>query len=235
MDWFLTPDEWNAVALSLRVSAAAVLITIPFGMVLAYFLARKRIPLPFVVENVVQLPLVLPPVVTGWLLLIAFSPEGWIGSWLHDALGVRIVFSWIGAAIASGIVAFPLMVQTMRVAFEQVDPAWEEAGYIYGGTRWDVFRYVTLPLASRGIAAGIVLAFGRALGEFGATIVLAGNIPSETRTIPLAIFTSINRLDGSGSVLRLVLVAVLLSAASLFIHSVLRRRLVSSSGTSRLH
>lgn len=235
MDWLLTPDEWNAVALSLRVSAAAVVITIPFGMVLAYLLARRRIPAPFLVENVIQLPLVLPPVVTGWLLLIAFSPEGFIGSWLHDALGIRIVFSWIGAAIASGIVAFPLMVQTMRVSFEQVDPAWEEAGYIYGGTRWDVFRYVTLPLASRGIAAGVVLAFGRALGEFGATIVLAGNIPSETRTIPLAIFTSINRLGGESSVVRLVLVAVLLSAASLLIHSVLRRRLVSSSGTARLH
>ncbi len=233
MDWILTPAEWDAVALSLRVSAAAVLFTLPFGMVLAYLLARKRIPVPFLIENVIQLPLVLPPVVTGWLLLIAFSPEGFIGSWLDDVLGLRIVFSWIGAAIASGIVAFPLMVQTMRVSFEQVDPAWEEAGFIYGGTRWDVFRHVTLPLASRGIAAGVVLAFGRALGEFGATIVLAGNIPSETRTIPLAIFTSINRLGGGGSVIRLVAVAVLLSAASLFIHSLLRRRLVSSSGAAR--
>lgn len=235
MDWLLTPDEWDAVTLSLQVSAVAVLITVPFGIILAYLLARKRIPAPFLVENVVQLPLVLPPVVTGWLLLIFFSPEGFLGAWLRDTLGIRIVFSWLGAAIAAGIVAFPLLVQTMRVAFEQVDPAWEEAGFIYGGTRWDIFRYVTLPLASRGIAAGVVLAFGRALGEFGATIVLAGNIPSETRTIPLAIFTSINRLGGEGSLVRLVVIAVLLSAASLFAHSLLRRKLVSSSGTARLN
>lgn len=230
----LTPEEWDAVQLSLRVSAAAVLITAPIGIVLAYLLARRRIPAAFVIENLIQLPLILPPVVTGWLLLIAFSPEGVFGGWLEDSLGIRIVFTWAGAAIAAGIVAFPLMVQTMRVAFEQVDPAWEEAGHVYGGTRWDVFRYVTLPLASRGMAAAVVLAFGRALGEFGATIVLAGNIPTETRTIPLAIFTNINRLEGGGAVFRLVLIAILLSAASLVVHTTLRRRLTGASDTARL-
>ncbi len=231
----LTPAEWDAVQLSLRISAVAVLITTPIGIVLAYLLARRRIPLPFAIENLIQLPLILPPVVTGWLLLIAFSPEGPVGRWLDDALGVRLVFSWTGAAIAAGIVAFPLLVQTMRVAFEQVDPAWEEAAYVYGGSRWTVFRYVTLPLASKGMAAAVVLAFGRALGEFGATIVIAGNIPAETRTIPLAIFTNINRIEGGDAVVRLVLIAILLSAASLFIHSALRRRLSGSSDTARLN
>lgn len=223
----LTPAEWEAVGLSIRVSAVAVLITAPFGVVLAYQLARRRVPAPFLVENLVQLPLVLPPVVTGWVLLIAFSPESAAGRWLESALGIRIAFTWFGAALAAGIVSFPLMVQTIRVAFEQVDPAWEEAGYVYGGNRAAVFRHVTAPLAGRGIAAGIVLAFGRALGEFGATIVLAGNIPSETRTLPLAIFTQINRMGGEAAVVRLVLVAVALSAASLVIHAVLRRRLLS--------
>ncbi len=230
----LTPAEWEAVLLSIRVSAAAVIITTPIGIIVAYLMARRRVPAAFVVENLIQLPLILPPVVTGWLLLIAFSPEGLMGRWLDDALGIRIVFSWAGAAIAAGIVAFPLMVQTMRVAFEQVDPAWEEAGYVYGGTRLNVFRYVTLPLASKGMAAAVVLAFGRALGEFGATIVLAGNIPGESRTIPLAIFTNINRLEGGGAVVRLVLIAIGLSAASLLIHSALRKRLAGTSDTAHL-
>ena len=228
----LTPAEWEAVGLSLRVSAVAVLITAPFGVALAYLLARRRLPAPFLIENIVQLPLVLPPVVTGWVLLIAFSPGASLGVWLESAFGIRIAFTWFGAAVAAGVVSFPLMVQTIRVAFEQVDPAWEEAGYVYGGDRAAVFRHVTAPLAARGIAAGIVLAFGRALGEFGATIVLAGNIPAETRTLPLAIFTQINRIGGEPAVLRLVLVAVALSAASVVIHAALRRRLVS--GADRL-
>ena len=223
----LTLAEWEAVGLSLRVAAVAVLITAPIGVALAYLLARNRLPLSFVVENLVQLPLVLPPVVTGWVLLILLSPESVFGGWLEATFGLRIAFGWFGAAVAAGIVAFPLMVQTIRVGFEQVDPSWEEAGYVYGGTRTAVFRHVTAPLAGRAIAAGIVLAFARALGEFGATIVLAGNIPSETRTLPLAIFTEIHRMGGELAVLRLVLVAILLSAASLTIHALLRRRLPS--------
>lgn len=229
----LTTAEWEAVRLSLQVSAAAVAIVAPFGIVLAYLLARGRVPLGYAVDNLIQIPLVLPPVVTGWLLLVAFSPAGPLGGWLENVLGVRVVFSWIGAAIASGVVAFPLMVQTMRVAFEQVDPAWEEAGYIDGGTKWAVFQHVTIPLAARGILAGLVLAFGRALGEFGATIVLAGNIPGETRTIPLAIFTQINRIDGGAAVFRLVLIAIALSALSLLAHAFLRRRLSGHPETRR--
>ncbi len=228
----LTPAEWEALGLSLQVSAVAVLITAPFGIALAYLLARRRIPAPFLVENLVQLPLVLPPVVTGWLLLIAFSPEAPAGRWLDSVLGIRVAFTWFGAALAAGIVSFPLMVQTMRVAFEQIDPAWEEAAFVYGGSRADVFRHVTAPLAARGMAAGIVLAFARALGEFGATIVLAGNIPAETRTLPLAIFTQMNRMGGETAVVRLVLVAVALSAVSLLAHAALRRKLHSRSQES---
>lgn len=221
----LMVDAWDVVGLSLRVAATAVLVSLPLGMVLAYGLARRRVPGAFVVENAVQLPLVLPPVVTGWLLLAVLGPEGAVGRWLEAAVGLEIAFTWLGAAVAAAVVSFPLLVQTMRVAFEQVDPALEEAGYVYGGSRLDVFRRVTLPLAGRGIAAGVVLAFARALGEFGATIVLAGNIPGETRTLPLAIFTRINQIGGEAAAFRLVAVAVALSVASLVVHALLTRRL----------
>ena len=221
----LSPAEWEIVVLSLQVAGAAVAASLPFGMALAYGLARRRVPAPFLVENLIQLPLVLPPVVTGLLLLIVLGPEGPVGRWLEGSLGIRVAFSGIGAALAAAVVSFPLMVQTMRVAFEQIDPEWEEAVYVYGGGRWAVFRYVTLPLAARGITAGVVLAFARAVGEFGATIVLAGNIPGRTRTIPLAIFTRINQVGGEAAALRLVLIAVVLSLLSLLIHAVLTRRL----------
>jgi molybdate transport system permease protein len=221
----LSPAEWEIVALSLQVAGVAVAASLPFGMALAYALARRRVPLSFLVENLIQLPLVLPPVVTGLLLLIVLGPEGPVGRWLDGVLGIQIAFSGGGAALAAAVVSFPLMVQTMRVAFEQIDPAWEEAVYVYGGGRWAVFRYVTVPLAARGLAAGVVLAFARAVGEFGATIVLAGNIPGRTRTIPLAIFTRINQVGGEAAALRLVLVAVALSVLSLLLHAVLTRRL----------
>ncbi len=220
----LSPAEWEIVALSLQVAGVAVVASLPFGMALAYALARRRVPLSFLVENLIQLPLVLPPVVTGLLLLIVLGPEGPVGRWLEGTLGIQVAFSGIGAALAAAVVSFPLMVQTMRVAFEQIDPEWEEAVYVYGGGRWAVFRYVTLPLAARGITAGVVLAFARAVGEFGATIVLAGNIPGRSRTIPLAIFTRINQVGGEAAALRLVLVAVALSLLSLLLHAVLTRR-----------
>ena len=153
------------------------------------------------------------------------GPEGAVGRWLDNVLGIQVAFTAWGAALAAGILAFPLLVQTVRVAFEQIDPEWEEAAHVYGGGRWAAFRYVTLPLAARGIAAGIVLAFARAVGEFGATIVLAGNLPGKTRTIPLAIFTRINQIGGEPAALRLVAIAVLLSVMSLTAHAVLTRRL----------
>ncbi|MFQ5571314.1 MAG: molybdate ABC transporter permease subunit [Rhodothermales bacterium] len=221
----LTSAEWDVIRLSLQVAGLAVGGSLPFGMALAYALARRRVPLPFFFENLIQLPLVLPPVVTGLLLLIVLGPEGPVGRWVEGTLGIQIAFGGAGAALAAAVVSFPLMVQTMRVAFEQIDPEWEEAAHVYGGGRWAVFRYVTMPLAARGVAAGVVLAFARAVGEFGATIVLAGNIPGRTRTIPLAIFTSINQVGGEAAALRLVLVAVVLSVLSLLLHVILTRRL----------
>ena len=202
-----------------------LVLQFPFGMAIAFALARRRLPFRFLLENMIQLPLVLPPVVVGLLLLIAFGPEGPVGRWLDGVFGIQVAFGWLGAALAAAVVSFPLLVQTMRVSFEQIDPSWEEAVFVYGGGRWAVFRYVTGPLAARGIAAGVVLAFARALGEFGATIVLAGNIPGQTRTIPLAIFTRINQVGGESDAIRLVLISVGLSVLSLAVHALLTRRL----------
>ncbi len=221
----LTRDEWQIVLLSVRVAVVAVLAALPFGIWSAHYLARRRGILPFALENLVQLPLVLPPVITGYVLLILLGPSGPIGRWLSGAFGIQIAFSSLGAAIASGVIAFPLMVQAMRIAFQQVNPEWEEAALVYGGGRWEAFRHVTLPLAAKGIAAGVVIAFARAVGEFGATIVIAGNLPGRTRTIPTAVFTSLHRISGESEVIRLVFVAGFLSMASLAVHSILTRRL----------
>jgi molybdate transport system permease protein len=221
----LSAEEWQIVRLSLGVAATAVLaIALPGGW-MAYRLARGQMPGAFLVENLIQLPLVLPPVVTGYLLLIAFSPNGLLGGWLEAAFGWRIPFTWAGAWIAAGTVAFPLFVQTARVAFEQVRPEWVEAARVDGSGGWDAFRYVTLPLAGRGLAAGAILAFARALGEFGATIVLAGNIPGTSRTLPTAIFTRLHQIGGDAGAWRLVLVAVILSVVSILVHALLTRRL----------
>lgn len=216
--------EWATILLSLRIALVATVVILPPGIAIAYGLARGKIPASFVVENLIQLPLVVPPVVTGYILLFLLSPETFPGS-LLKSIGLTIPFTWAGAALAAAIVAFPLLVQPIRVAIEQIDPEWEEAGYVYGGTRWDVFRTVTLPLAGRGIAAGIILAFARALGEFGATIVVAGNIPGVSRTIPLAIFTEMNRVGGQEAAVELVVVAVTISIVSLAAYALLSRHL----------
>jgi len=207
----MSAAEWSAILLSLRVAAVATVVSLPLGIAVAYGLARRRLPAPLAVEMLVQLPLVLPPVVTGYALLVVFAGN--------------IAFSWIAATVAAGVMGFPLLVQTARVAFEAVDPQLEEAGLVDGATRWAMFRRVTLPLAARGVAAGAALAFARALGEFGATIVVAGNIPGQTQTIPLAIFTQLNRAGGEAAVLRLVAVSVALSAGSLLVYTLLTRRL----------
>ncbi|MEZ4700136.1 MAG: molybdate ABC transporter permease subunit [Rhodothermales bacterium] len=221
----LSGEEWAIIALSLRVALVSVLVALPPGVWLAYHMARRSFPGVFLLENLVQLPLVLPPIVTGYLLLVLFSPEGALGAFLLGTFGIRIPFTWTGACIAAGVVGFPLLVQTVRVAIEQIRPEWEEAVYVYGGGTWEAFRYVVLPLAGRGIAAGFTLAFARALGEFGATIVLAGNIPGRTRTLPLAIFTRLNQVGGDAGAWRLVWIAVGISILSLIIHTVLSRRL----------
>jgi molybdate transport system permease protein len=203
--------EWSAVLLSLRVAAVATAVSLPFGIAVAYGLARRLVPAPLVVETLVQLPLVLPPVVTGYALLVVFAGN--------------VAFSWVAAASAAAVMGFPLLVQTARVAFEAVDSEVEEAGFVDGATPWAVFRRITVPLAARGVAAGAALAFARALGEFGATIVVAGNIPGRTQTIPLAIFSRLNQVGGEAATLRLIAVSVALSVGSLLVHAFLTRRL----------
>ncbi len=221
----LSPQEWDVLLRSVLVALVAVCLMFPLGVWLGYRLARGRLRLSFIIENLIQLPLVLPPVVTGYALLMALGPASPIGRVLESA-NLSVAFTWIGAAVAAAVVAFPLFVNTVRVAFENIDPEIEEAVYVFGGGRWAALRLVTIPLAARGIGAAVALAFGRALGEFGATIVLAGHIPGKTATLPLAIFTELNKVDGS--VERLVLITVALSIVVMIIYSLLVKNLHSA-------
>ena len=211
----LTEPEWQAVQLSVRVALVAVVCSLPFGVGMGWLLARRRFPGKFAVETVVNLPLVVPPVVTGYLLLTTFGAHGWAGRYLDRWFGISFVFTWHGAALASAVVAFPLMVRTMRVAFGAVDRRLEGAARTLGAGPLDCFFSVTLPLARHGIIAGCVLAFARSLGEFGATIMIAGNIPGETRTIPLYIFTLLQSPGGVDGARRIVVISVLIAMVAL--------------------
>lgn len=220
----LTSAEWQAIGLSLQVALVAVIGSLPFGIAIAWWLARRSSPGKALVETAINLPLVLPPVVTGWLLLMTFGTRGWLGQYLYDWFGLRIVFDWKGAALASAVVAFPLMVRSIRTAFTSVDPRLEGVARTLGAGRWRAFFTVSLPLAMHGIIAGCVLAFARSLGEFGATIMIAGNIPGETRTIPLFIYNLLESPGGAEAAQRIVLVSVLLAMAALFFSEWLERR-----------
>lgn len=216
MEWLrLTGPEWEALWLSLQVAAAAVLVSLPFGVACGWLLARKRFPGKALVETGLNLPLVLPPVVTGYLLLITFGRNGWLGGTLYSLFGLEFVFNWKGAALASAAVAFPLMVRTMRVAFTTVDPRLEGAARTLGAGPWDCFIHVTLPLARHGLIAGCVLAFARSLGEFGATIMIAGSIPGETRTMPLFIYDLLESPGGMDQARRIVVISILISLVAL--------------------
>jgi molybdate transport system permease protein len=219
----LTPAEWAAVALSVRVGLAAVAITLPLGIAVGWLLARRTFPGKWLVEVIVNLTLVLPPVVTGYLLLRMLGSQSWLGGWLEQTFGARIAFTWWAAAIASAALGFPLMVRAIRIAFQGVDPRLEQAARTLGAGPLDTFLTVSLPLARGGIIAGAVLAFARSIGEFGATITFAGNIPGLTQTLPLAVFSEMNRAGGDGG-FRLAVVAVLLAAAALAASEWLERR-----------
>jgi len=221
---WLTEAEWSAVRLSLLVSVVAVAASLPAGVVIAWVLARRSFWGKSLVETVINLPLVLPPVVTGYLLLVTFGTRGWVGSHLHEWFGIRVVFAWQGAALASAIVAFPLLVRAIRVAFAAVDPRLERAARTLGAGPVDAFFSVSVPLAMHGIVAGSVLAFARSMGEFGATIMIAGSIPGETRTVPLEIFHLLETPGGVDQAKRIVLVSVLISAAALVVAEHLDRR-----------
>ena len=220
----LTPAEWAVVALSLKVSIAAMLVTLPIAYGLAWLLARKRFPGRMLLDALVHLPLVVPPVVTGWLLLIAFGRAGPIGRFLEQTFGVVLVFRWTGAALAAGIMALPLMVRAMRLSIEAVDQRLVGAARTLGAGPLRAFLSVTLPLSVPGVLAGCVLGFARSIGEFGATITFASNIPGETRTLPLAIYTGLQMPGGEAGVTRLALISVGLSLAALLASEWLVRR-----------
>jgi len=214
----------SALSLSLFVGMIATLLGLLPGMALAYWLARSDSPWRPVVEAFVILPLVLPPVVVGYFLLVLFGRQGFVGSWLADWFGWQLAFHWQGAALAALVMGFPLMVRAMRQAFEGVDPGLEDAAATLGASRWTAFYRVAVPLAAPGLVAGAALCFARSLGEFGATITFAGNVPGETRTLPLAIWTALSRVDGEGTAWELTWMCVGVSIAATLLCEFLVRR-----------
>jgi molybdate transport system permease protein len=226
----LTPDEWIAVRLSIRTAFVATLCALPLGVAVAWLLARKNFWGKSLVDALVHLPLVLPPVVTGYLLLIWFGRKGPIGAFLDAHFGIVFSFRWTGAALACGVMGFPLMVRAIRLSIEAIDVKFEDAAATLGANPWWVFVTVTLPLALPGIIAGMVLCFAKALGEFGATITFVSNIPGETQTISAAIYTLTQVPGGDAAALRLVIIAVVISLAALVAAEWFARR----AGT-RLH
>jgi molybdate transport system permease protein len=227
-DW-LGPEEWRAVALSLRVSFWATLFSLPLGIFTAYALARWSFPGKQIVNGLVHLPLILPPVVTGYILLLLLGTRGPIGGILAD-WGIVLAFRWTGAAVAAGVMAFPLMVRAIRLSIEAVDPRLEQASATLGASPAWVFVTVTLPMALPGIVAGSILAFAKAMGEFGATITFVSNIPGQTRTIPSAIYAFLQVPGGEASAMKLVIVSVIVAMGALLLSEVIGRRVASRVG-----
>ena len=219
----LPPDAWNAVALSLRVASVATLASLVPGLAVAWLLARRRFPGRALLDGLVHLPLILPPVVTGYLLLLALGRRGFLGAPLAE-IGIVFAFRWTGAALACAVMGFPLMVRAMRLSIEAVDPRLEQAAGTLGASPLAVFLTVTLPLSLPGCIAGAVLAFAKAMGEFGATITFVSNIPGETQTLPSAIYTLTQVPGGEGPALRLTLISVALSVAALLVSEFLASR-----------
>lgn len=225
----LSDAEWSVLWLSCRVSLGALALLALPGIAMGWLLARRDFRGKAAIDVIVHLPLVLPPVVTGYLLLLVFGRRGVIGAWLHD-LGIRIAFDWKGAVLAAAAMSFPLLVRAVRLAIELADPRLEEAARTLGAGPWRVLLTVTLPLAAPGILAGLVLAFARSLGEFGATVTLAGNIAGETRTIPVAIYTFTQVPDGDDAAMRLVWISLTLSLLALGGSELLARALARRLG-----
>lgn len=222
-DW-LTAEEWRAVALSLRVSLLATVVSLPIGLLVAHALARWEFRGKQILNGLVHLPLILPPVVTGYLLLVTFGRRGTVGQVLDQWFGIVLAFRWTGAALAAGVMAFPLMVRAMRLAIEALDPRLEQAAGTLGASRPWVFVTVTLPLILPGIIAGAVLAFAKAMGEFGATITFVSNIPGQTQTLPSAIYAALQVPGGEGNAARLVWVSITIAMGALMLSEWLARR-----------
>jgi molybdate transport system permease protein len=220
----LSVEEWEIILLSLKVSSVAVLLTLPIAFGLAWLLARGRFPGKILLDALVHLPLVLPPVVIGWLLLIGFGTQGPAGRWLEAWFGLTFMFRWTGAALAAAVMALPLMVRAIRLSLEAVDRRLEMAARTLGASPTRTFFTITLPLAGPGLIAGAVLGFARSLGEFGATITFVSSIPGETRTLPLAIYSALQMPGGDAMVTRLALIAVALSLIALIVSELLARR-----------
>lgn len=223
MNW-LTPEEMAAVMLSMKVSFWATLVSLPFGILVAHALARWHFPGKLLVNGLVHLPLILPPVVTGYLLLMTFSPAGPLGQAL-ESIGIVFAFRWTGAALAAAVMAFPLMVRAIRLSIESVDPGLEQAAATLGASRLWVFITVTLPLILPGILTGCILALAKAMGEFGATITFVSNIPGQTQTLPTAIYAFLQVPGGEASAFRLVLISIALAMGALLLSEILARRL----------
>nr|WP_155197607.1 molybdate ABC transporter permease subunit [Roseibium hamelinense] len=228
----MQPHEWEALALTLRVGAATLAVAIPLAIAVAYILARFRFPGHGTLNAVVHMPLVLPPVVTGYLLLLAFGPKGPVGVFLQNTFGISFAFNWTGAALAAGIMAFPLIVRPIRLAFEAVDPKLEEAAASLGARKLVTFVVISLPLALPGILSGAILGFAKAMGEFGATITFVSNIPGETRTLALALYTATQTPEGDPIAFRLTIIAAIVAFGALFASEIMARRLKRRLGAS---
>ena len=228
--WSITPLEIEAIGLSLRVALWAVLWSLPLGIATAWLLARCDFFGKTLLNGIVHLPLILPPVAVGYLLLILLGRRGPVGGWLFDMFGITVAFTWKGAAIASAVMAFPLMVRAIRLSLEGVDYRLEDAARTLGAGRAWVFLSITLPLIAPGILTGTILCFARSLGEFGATITFVSNIAGETRTLPLALFTLTQTPDGELGALRLMIISVVLALAALIASEVLARRISARIG-----
>ena len=220
----LSPEEWTAVRLSIRVATVAMLASLPVGIAVAYVLARAHFPGKSIVNGIVLLPLIMPPVVTGYLLLLSFGRRGPIGAFLDEHFGIVFSFRWTGAALACAVMAFPLLVRSIRLSIEAVDRRLEDAAGTLGANPFWVFLFVTLPLILPWIIAGMILCFAKAMGEFGATITFVSNIPGETQTLPSAIYTLTQIPGGETGALRLTLVSIVISMGALVVSELMARR-----------
>ena len=220
----LTPVEWDAVLLSLKVSCWAVFLSLPFGVSAAWALSRMSFPGKRLLDGLIHLPLVLPPVVIGYLLLLSFGRNGVIGAYLYQAFGITLAFKWTGAVLAAAVMSFPLMVRAIRLSLDSVDQGVEAAARTLGASPLRVFFSITLPLAFPGVITGAILAFARSLGEFGATIMFVSNIPGETQTLPLALYTLTQVPDGEAGAMRLCLIAVGIAMIALVCSDVMGKR-----------
>ena len=221
----ISAEEWAIIGLSLRVSLTAVFAMLPIAFALAWLLARYRFPGKLMLDALVHLPLVVPPVVTGWLLLLLFGRQGVFGHWLESWFGISLLFRWTGATLAAAIMAMPLMVRAIRLSIETIDRRLEAVAQTLGAGRIRVFCTISLPFAVPGILAGMILGFARSIGEFGATITFVSDIPGETRTLPIAIYSALQLPDSENAVLRLALISIALSLGALMASEWLARRM----------